>query len=52
MQQMKEAVAKQHFEYAAKLRDLYSGISVITEKQHVVISELVTGKIMKVREIS
>lgn len=52
LSQMQEAVEKQHFEYAAQLRDIYAGISTITEKQHVVISELVTGKIMKIREIA
>ncbi len=52
MAQMKNAVEKEHFEYAAQLRDIYTGLSHITEKQHVVISEIVTGKIMKVREIA
>lgn len=48
---MQDAVAKQRFEYAAKLRDLYGWISLYTEKQHVVLSELVTWKVIKIREM-
>ncbi len=51
MQQMKTAVEQQRFEYAAQLRDIYGGISKFTERQHVVITQQVTGKVMKVREM-
>lgn len=46
---MQEAVSKERYEYAAQLRDVYSWISRYTEKQHVIISEQVTWKVMKIR---
>ena len=50
LQQMNRAVEKSLFEHAAQLRDIYAGISKFTEKQHVVISALVSGKVMKIRK--
>lgn len=48
-EQIQQAIQTQHFEYAARLRDILSGISFFTEKQHVVLDAAITGKIMKVR---
>ncbi|MDR3169042.1 MAG: hypothetical protein LBU27_04725 [Candidatus Peribacteria bacterium] len=35
LSQINEAVEQQHFEYAAKLRDIYQQIEQFVEKQHV-----------------
>ena len=46
---MQDAITKEHYEYAAQLRDVYTWISRYTEKQNVIISEQVTWKVMKIR---
>lgn len=50
LSQMQQAVEKHLFEHAAQLRDIYGGISRYTEKQRVVIADLVTWKVMKIRK--
>lgn len=42
MERMEDAVKKQHFEYAAQIRDMYAKVDVLTEKQHVVLTKAVT----------
>lgn len=42
MERLNEAVAKQHFEYAAQIRDMFGKIGQVTERQHVVLSRPVT----------
>lgn len=48
---MEDAIKKERYEYAAQLRDVYTWISRYTEKQNVIISELVTWKVMKIRSM-
>jgi excinuclease ABC subunit C len=50
LSQMNKAVEKHLFEHAAQLRDIYGGISRYTERQRVVIADLVTWKVMKIRK--
>lgn len=42
MDRMQDAVAKEHFEYAAQIRDMFGKIGQVTERQHVVLSRPVT----------
>jgi excinuclease UvrABC nuclease subunit len=38
-----EAIEKQHFEWAAKLRDMYFKIELVTQRQTVTLPEECTG---------
>lgn len=38
-----EAIEKQHFEWAAKLRDMYFKIELVTQRQTVTLPEEYTG---------
>lgn len=51
MQRLEEAVQQEHFEYAAKLRDMYTKVDLLTEKQNVVLSRPVTGNIVLIKPI-
>ena len=51
MQRLEESVQQQHFEYAAKLRDMYTKVDLLTEKQNVVLSRPVTGNIVLIKSI-
>lgn len=42
MERLEDAVKKQHFEYAAQIRDMYGKIGQVTERQNVVLSRPVT----------
>jgi excinuclease ABC subunit C len=46
--QIHEAVDLQRFERAAQLRDVYQHMHTFTEKQTAVISDMVSGKMMKI----
>ncbi len=50
-QQIQEAITAEHFERAAKLRDILLSINSFVEQQAVVISSPITGHIMEIREI-
>ncbi len=50
-QQLKEAIDNQHFERAAKLRDILLSLQAFTEQQTAVISSPITGHILEIREI-
>ncbi len=50
--QIQLAVQEQHFERAAKLRDIYLQIENLVEKQTVVMSKDTTGYVCQIREIS
>ena len=49
LDEIKIAVDQERFEYAATLRDVFHGIKLFTEKQHVVLDTNITWQIMKVR---
>ena len=51
MQRLEEAVQQQHFEYAANVRDMYTKVDLLTEKQNVVLSRPVTGNIVLIKSI-
>jgi excinuclease UvrABC nuclease subunit len=51
LNQINEAIEKQHFEYAAKLRDLYQHIEQFVEKQHVELPKNLTGYVLEIRQI-
>ncbi len=50
--QIDRCIEKQHFEWAAKLRDIYVHIEKFVEKQTVVLDKPVTGKIFYMKKIS
>jgi len=49
--QLEEAVQKQHFEWAANLRDIYRHIEQFVEKQHVELPKNVSGYVLEIRQI-
>ncbi len=51
MERLNEAVKKQHFEYAAQIRDMYWKVGQLTEKQNVVLSRPVTWNIVEIKMI-
>ncbi len=51
MERLEDAVKKQHFEYAAQIRDMYGKVDILTEKQNVVLSRAVTGNIVEIKMI-
>lgn len=51
MERLEDAVRKEHFEYAAQIRDMYAKVDVLTEKQNVVLSRPVTGNIVEIKMI-
>lgn len=51
MERLNEAVKKQHFEYAAQIRDMYGKVWQLTEKQNVVLSRPVTWNIVEMKMI-
>lgn len=50
-QRIEDAISRQHFERAAKLRDMLFHMEKFTEKQTVVLSQPTTGYIAEIREI-
>jgi excinuclease UvrABC nuclease subunit len=50
--QIDEAIAKQHFERAAKLRDIYVKIDSLVEKQRVVVEQSISGFVAMAKEMS
>ena len=48
---MKLAVEKEHFEWAAKLRDIYVHIEQMVEKQNVELEKPITGYVVEIRQI-
>ncbi|MBP6910726.1 hypothetical protein KBC03_03935 [Patescibacteria group bacterium] len=51
MERLEDAVRKEHFEYAAQIRDMYGKVDMLTEKQNVVLSRPVTGNIVEIKMI-
>lgn len=51
MERLEDAVRKQHFEYAAQIRDMYGKVDILTEKQNVVLSRPVTWNIVEIKVI-
>ena len=49
--EINEAVSKQHFEWATKLRDIYFEINNLAERQNVVLKNNVTWYIFKIKKI-
>ena len=45
------AVQQEHFEWAAKLRDIYVHIAQMVEKQHVELEKPITGAVVEIRDI-
>lgn len=41
--ELDQAIEKEHFERAAKLRDMYFKIDLVTQRQTVTLSETCTG---------
>jgi len=51
LQQIDTAVLEQHFEWAAKLRDIYRHIEQVVEKQHVELPQKISGYVLAIRPI-
>jgi excinuclease ABC subunit C len=51
LQQIQQAVALQHFEWAATLRDMYRQIEQIVERQHVELPKNISGYVVSIRTI-
>lgn len=51
MERLEDAVRKQHFEYAAQIRDMYAKVDILTERQNVVLSRPITGNIVEIKMI-
>jgi excinuclease UvrABC nuclease subunit len=51
LQQIKNAVLNQHFEWAANLRDIYYHIEQFVEKQHVELPKNISGYVLEIRQI-
>jgi excinuclease UvrABC nuclease subunit len=51
LQQIDEAIKKQNFEWAAKLRDIYRHIAELVEKQHVELPKNISGYVLEIRKI-
>jgi excinuclease UvrABC nuclease subunit len=49
---MNESIQLQHFEWAAKLRDIYFHLQKFVEKQHVVLSLPLSGRFFKIKKIA
>ena len=52
LQQIEQAIELQHFEWAAKLRDIYLQIEQFVEKQHVELPKNISGYVVEMRQIS
>jgi excinuclease UvrABC nuclease subunit len=51
LQEIENAVQKQHFEWATKLRDIYYHIEQFVEKQHVELPKNISGYVLEIRQI-
>ena len=49
--QIQKAILKQHFERAAKLRDIFTEIDALTEQQTVVVQEKIQGYVIHVKQV-
>lgn len=49
--EIEECIVHQRFERAAQLRDVYQHMDSFTQKQSAVLSAMVTGKVMKIRQV-
>lgn len=49
--QIQKAILKQHFERAAKLRDIFTEIDAMTEQQTVVVQEKIQGYVIHVKQV-
>lgn len=52
LSQIDEAVAKQNFEWASQIRDIYMHIEELVEKQHVELWKNLTWYVLAIKEIS
>jgi len=50
-QRIAEAIEQQHFEWAAKLRDMLLQMEQFTEKQTAVLSQPISGHILQIRDL-
>jgi excinuclease UvrABC nuclease subunit len=51
LHQIEVAVTRQHFEWAANLRDIYRHIAELVEKQHVELSKNTSGYVLEMRQV-
>lgn len=51
LHQIEEAIVRQHFEWAANLRDIYRHIAELVEKQHVELPKNTSGYVLEMRQI-
>jgi len=49
--QIQKAITKQHFERAAKLRDIFTEIDAMTQQQTVVVQEKIQGYVIHVKQV-
>jgi excinuclease UvrABC nuclease subunit len=51
LRQIEMAISRQHFEWAANLRDIYRHIEQLVEKQHVELPKDISGYVLEIRQI-
>jgi excinuclease UvrABC nuclease subunit len=51
LHQIEMAISRQHFEWAANLRDIYRHIEQLVEKQHVELPKDISGYVLEIRQI-